>query len=279
MDIRLLNFFVAVYEQKNLSRAAEKCFVSQPNVSNGIKQLEGKLGKELFTRHKRGVLIKEEAHYLYPIAKRIISELNGLPDLFKEEEYKQKISIGIALGLPQELKMQFFRKATEISNPIEWDVRSMSRDCEINLLVREWKYADDLFLPLWKEDYVLCIPDHHPLLEKELIDLNDLSGEPFIHCPPCEAHQQCLGILNNTGAKWNTVANCTTKTEVLTLLMAGIGITFLPEHLAKPWSGFETRPYKGPRHYREIGLSYPKESIKNPAIENIINQFSQKKDN
>jgi len=277
MDIRLLNFFVAVYEQKNLSRAAEKCFVSQPNVSNGIKQLEEKLGKELFTRHKRGVLIKEEAHYLYPIAKRIIGELNGLPDLFKEEAYKQKVSMGIALGLPQEFKKEFFKKANQAFTPIEWDIRPMSRDCEINLLVREWKYEEDLFLPLWQEDYVLCIPDGHPLLKKDLIDLNDLSGEPFIHCPPCEAHQQCIGILNNTGEKWNTVANCASKSEVLTLLMAGIGITFLPEDLVKPWSGFETRPYTGPRHYREIGLSYPQESLKNKAIENIINLFSIEK--
>ena len=110
-----------------------------------------------------------------------------------------------------------------------------------------------------------------------MIDLEDLSGEPFIHCPPCEAHQQCLGILNKTGNKWNTVANCTSKTEVLSLLMAGIGITFLPENLIKPWTGFETRPHNGPRYYREIGLSFPQESLKNPAIENIIKLFSKEK--
>ena len=48
MDIRLLKFFIAVYEQKNLTRAAQQCFVSQPNISNGIKQLEDELGKNPF---------------------------------------------------------------------------------------------------------------------------------------------------------------------------------------------------------------------------------------
>lgn len=58
MDERLLRFFVAVYEEKNLTRAAEKCFVSQPNISNGLKQLEEIIEKQLFLRNKRGVEIK-----------------------------------------------------------------------------------------------------------------------------------------------------------------------------------------------------------------------------
>ncbi|PWA10497.1 LysR family transcriptional regulator [Flavobacterium laiguense] len=275
MDTRILKFFVAVYEQKNLTRAAEQCFVSQPNISNGIKQLEKELGKELFSRHKRGVIAKEAAHYLYPIAKRILCDLATLPDLFLHEKFKHKICIGVAQDLPQEFKSTFFKTASQNIELLEWDIRPIGRDCEINLLVREWKYEEDLFLSLWHEDYVLCIPDHHPLLEKEIIELSDLAKEDFIHCPPCEAHQQSFSILNNSGSKWNTVANCTTKTEVLTLLMAGLGITFLPEFFAKPWKGFQIKPYNGPKYYREIGFSYPKESLNNPAIAQLIALFSK----
>ncbi|MFA8342861.1 MAG: LysR family transcriptional regulator [Rhodothermaceae bacterium] len=275
MDARLLKFFIAVYEQKNLTRAAEQCFVSQPNISNGIKQLEEDIGKVLFSRHKRGVVIKEEAHYLYPIAKRILGELDSLPDIFKQEVYKQKVCIGVAQSLPQNYKSDFFKKLTNEIDSIEWDVRSMGRDCEINLLVREWKYEEDLFLPLLKEDYVLCIPDSNPLAEKEIIEQSDLKDEAFIHCPPCEAHQQTLAVLSNSENKWNTVANCSTKDEVLTLLIAGLGITFLPESYANPWQGFQIKKFNGPQCYREIGLSYPKKSLQNPAIAKIIEILSK----
>ncbi|WP_281613858.1 LysR family transcriptional regulator [Flammeovirga sp. SubArs3] len=274
MDERLLRFFVAVYEEKNLSRAAEKCFVSQPNISNGIKTLEELLNKELFIRHKKGVTVKEEGHLLYPIAKRILGELNALPEMFQKSEFTQKVVIGVADSLPQELKKQFFRKITEEVSNIEWDIRPMDRSCEINLLVREWKFEEHLFLPLWKEDYVLCIPDNHPLCEKELIEITDLEGVPFIHCPPCEAHQQSLSILNDLGGKWKTVANCATKNDVLTLLIAGLGITFLPESFVKEWDGFQIKSYNGPMSYREVGLSYPKDSLSNPAIASIISIFS-----
>lgn len=275
MDERLLRFFVAVYEEHNLSRAAEKCFVSQPNISNGIKQLEELIGKQLFTRHKRGVEMKEDAHYLYPIAKRILGELNAIPTMFKEGEFRPKIIIGIADSLSQQFKGEFFRKVKEKLGDIEWDIRPIGRDCEVNLLVREWKFEEHLFLPLGKEDYVLCIPNNNHLISHDEISLSDLSGEPFIHCPPCEAHQQCLSILNSSNAKWNTVANSSTKTEVLSLLMAGLGISFLPEQFARGWDGFQIKPFNGPKYYREIGLSYSKSNLKNKALSNLIELLSK----
>lgn len=274
MDVRLLRFFVAVYEEQNLSRAAEKCFVSQPNISNGLKQLEESVGKKLFIRHKRGVVIKEDAHYLYPIAKRLIGELNAIPEMFKEVHFRQKIIIGIADSLPQKVKSDFFQLASKLMGEIEWDVRPIGRDCDLNLLIREWKFEDHLFLPFGKEQYVLCVPDGHPLAAKEVVEVADLSGVPFIHCPPCEAHQQTLSILNDSGEKWNTVANCQSKNEVMTLLMSGMGITFLPEYLVDGWSGFKIKTYAGPKNFREIGLSYARKSLKNNKIAVLINFLS-----
>ncbi|WP_196887504.1 LysR family transcriptional regulator [Aureivirga sp. CE67] len=277
MDVRLLKFFIAVYEQKNLTRAAQQCFVSQPNISNGIKQLEEELGKKLFERNKKGVELKIEADYLYPVAKRLVSEFQSLNEIFSRENFKNKIQIGVAESLPQEHKQQFFRTSSNLCDSVEWVTKEIGRENEINLLVREWKNEEDLFLPLWKEDYVLCIPDGHHLLNKEIIEMNDLANETFIHCPPCEAHKQCLSILNSESHKMTTVANCSTKTETLTMLMAGLGITFLPEAFVDGWYGFQVLPYNGPKYYREVGLAYPRKSLRNPAITKIINYYSKNK--
>jgi len=275
MDARLLKFFIAVYEEKNLTRASERCFVSQPNISNGIKQLEEELGQTLFERHKKGVELKTEAHYLYPIAKRLVGELKSLDGIFKNKEFKNKIQIGIAESLPQEHKQQFFRTASDLCDSVEWTTKDIGRENEINLLVREWKNEEDLFLPLWQEDYVLCIPNGHHLLNKDIIDLKDLETENFIHCLPCEAHKQCLSILNTETNKMLTVANCSSKTETLTMVMAGLGVTFLPEAFVDGWYGFEVKKYNGPRYYREVGLAYPRKSLQNPAIAKIVNYFSK----
>ncbi|CAM1372719.1 LysR-type transcriptional regulator [Tenacibaculum litopenaei] len=275
MDSRLLRFFVTVYEEKNLTRAAKRNFVSQPNVSNGIKDLEYQLGVVLFHRSKKGVVPTAEGHQLYPRAKRLVTELNDLSQQFKTLDFTCEITIGIASGLAQEQKQQFFRQSNAVLGSVQWEVGEIHRDRDLNLLVREWKFEGTLFQPLWKEAYVLCIPEGHALLKKDAIALQDLIGEPFIHCPPCEAHQQCLSLLNAQGEAPKTVANCHSKEEVLSLLMAGVGLTFLPEGLIDGWYGFEVRPFEGPVYHREVGIGYHRKSLQNPEIERLLQQFAK----
>lgn len=205
----------------------------------------------------------------------MVSEIDLLPTLFQTKKFQSKISIGVTDSLPQEHKQQFFRKSSSLLKSVEWEVKGIGRECELNLLVREWKFEEDLFLPLWKEDYVLCIPDGHRLLEKSVITLEDLKTETFIHCPVCEAHQQCLSILNIEGERIRTIANCSTKTETLTMVMAGLGITFLPEWFVDGWYGFQIKPFDGPRYFREVGLAYSRKSLKNPAVAMLIDYFSK----
>ncbi len=58
LDLRLLRFFIAIYEEKNITAAAERCHVSQPSLSAGLRQLEEALGDSLFVRGKKGVVAK-----------------------------------------------------------------------------------------------------------------------------------------------------------------------------------------------------------------------------
>lgn len=53
VDLRLLRFFIAIYEENNITAAATRCYVSQPSLSAGLKQLEEELGGTLFERSKR----------------------------------------------------------------------------------------------------------------------------------------------------------------------------------------------------------------------------------
>ena len=55
MDIRALRYFVAVFEERNLTAAARRCFISQPSVSAAVQSLEQDLETKLFIRHKKGM--------------------------------------------------------------------------------------------------------------------------------------------------------------------------------------------------------------------------------
>lgn len=74
MDIRQLRHFVAVFEQRNLSKAAEAIPLSQPALTRSMKALEGQLGVELFERHARGATPTAAGERLYHHAKSILAE-------------------------------------------------------------------------------------------------------------------------------------------------------------------------------------------------------------
>lgn len=66
MDIRHLKAFIAVFEERNITAAAQRLCVAQPSLSVTIRQLEEELGVELFLRQARGVDVSEQARVLYP---------------------------------------------------------------------------------------------------------------------------------------------------------------------------------------------------------------------
>ncbi|WP_336221201.1 LysR family transcriptional regulator [Citrobacter amalonaticus] len=60
LDIRLLRYFAVVAEENNMSRAAQRLFMSQPPLSRHIRQLEERLGVRLFVRHTKGLMLTDE---------------------------------------------------------------------------------------------------------------------------------------------------------------------------------------------------------------------------
>ena len=70
--IRQLEYVVAIAEEANFSRAAARCFVTQPTLSNQIRQLELLLGEELFERTSKGVLITAAGRDIVALAREIL---------------------------------------------------------------------------------------------------------------------------------------------------------------------------------------------------------------
>jgi DNA-binding transcriptional LysR family regulator len=83
MDVstRLLRYFAAVAQEGNLTRAAERLFVSQPALTKQIRQLENQLGVRLFTRSRAGMTLTPAGQAL---AGRVPAALAGLDDALRE---------------------------------------------------------------------------------------------------------------------------------------------------------------------------------------------------
>ncbi|HEY2796124.1 MAG TPA: LysR family transcriptional regulator, partial [Micromonosporaceae bacterium] len=75
MDLRRLRYFVAVAEERSISRAARRLHVAQPPLSVQLRELERELGVALFTRHRRGIDLTEAGLELAHHARRLLGDV------------------------------------------------------------------------------------------------------------------------------------------------------------------------------------------------------------
>ncbi len=88
MNFHQLNTFITVYNLRSFTRAAEELGLSQPTISEQIKNLEEAIGFRLFDRLGRSVIPTKEADLLYPKVIEILEEVRGLKDYISEETRK-----------------------------------------------------------------------------------------------------------------------------------------------------------------------------------------------
>ncbi len=80
MDIHHLKIFIAVYKNKSFTKASEKLHISQPTISEHIKNLEKSLDCKLFDRLGRSIMPTAEADILYPKALQILDDLDQIQE-------------------------------------------------------------------------------------------------------------------------------------------------------------------------------------------------------
>ena len=83
MEIRVLRYFLEVAREGNITRAAERLYVSQPTLSKQLKDLEGELGKKLFVRSNYSVKLTDEGMLLRKRAEDILDMVDKTADEFK----------------------------------------------------------------------------------------------------------------------------------------------------------------------------------------------------
>ncbi len=275
MNFAQFKYFIAVYEEKNITLAARRCFISQPSISNAIKELEEELATKLFIRHKRGVSITQEAHHLYPIVIKVINDIAKIPELFNMRKKTCKLTIAIFPYLSPGKIADTIRHVYQSVDQLKLSLVNIITPYDAIITLDVLKKEDEIFLPLWEEDYMLCAAKNHPILQYKNVLPQDLHNFDFIECPSCEAHQQTIGLLACNGFKINIIAEAEDKSQVMHLVQSGIGVSFLPSGVLEASHDLAIIPFKGPRMFRRIGFCYPANKTLSPVLSDAIIALSK----
>jgi DNA-binding transcriptional LysR family regulator len=101
MDVRTLEYFLAVLEERSFTRAAQRCHIAQPSLSQQIRALEREIGFDLFERRPREVLPTAEGRLLEPHARAAVAavEAAGAEFAFRAGRVVGAIRLGLVSGI------------------------------------------------------------------------------------------------------------------------------------------------------------------------------------
>jgi LysR family hydrogen peroxide-inducible transcriptional activator len=285
MELHQLRYFAAVADAGSFTRAAERCFVSQPSLSQQVIKLEEEIGRPLIERLGRKVKLTDAGRALYERATRILAAVEEARQSARSSDdwMAGHASIGAILTVAPYLLPDVVRDFSARFPQAQLTVREgfteeLVKDCltgELDVALAALPIHDERLEvePLFSEELLLAAPPGHPVLAKKRITLADFSGLPFvllneIHCLGdqiisfCRQHN-CLPVVTCKTAQLLTVQE---------MVALGQGASLVPEMAANRDGAMR-------RMYRSLGTEAPRRTIvmmwrrdrhRSPLVEQLV---------
>lgn len=268
MEIYQLRYFVAVAETGNFTKAAARCFISQPSLSQQILNLEEELGQKLFHRLGRKVAPTTAGELLLERAHRILAEADdAIRELKEDPAQGHRVSVGVIptvahFFLPAILA---YCRANEIRIQLNsWEdfrptVVQAVLDGEIDLGVVSMPVNEPRIETsvLFSEPLLLAVSANHPLANAASVTLEDLRDQDFVMLGTGSSTatlvQRLLGDHDFEPRIAHRVAQLST-TKALTALGAGISVLPRSARTTNDPAGLVYRKFSGQVPMREISL-------------------------
>lgn len=195
MDIRQLEYFIAVAQRGSFTKAANELFLSRQALSKAVRNLEHELGVTLFTTKENRLELTSEGHRLHEDAQPVVQQFCELEHRYacgnRGGEIKRSLSVaivhGAAITLPKRAINTFRAEHPDILLSIEEastdTALTMVRDGEtdISLVGSVPRYLDQFDIALVVETGMnVFVPPASPLHDRKRLTLADLDGQPFI---------------------------------------------------------------------------------------------------
>lgn len=243
MELHQLRYFLAVAEEGNFTRAAEKCFVSQPSLSAQIIKLEGELGQKLFNRLGRKAEMTQAGRFLENRARTILMEVENAQRQIKDgaAEVMGAVTVGVTPSVAPYLLPPVIQLARERYPLLQIRIQESLRRKLIedvvhgDLEVAITSYTGDTpnldAEPILQESLVLAVPSGHALASKKgPVALTDFKDEPLVLLgESATLGDKVFDFFDNNDTKPNVVALCSQVRTVKELVNAGVGVAILPE--------------------------------------------------
>jgi DNA-binding transcriptional LysR family regulator len=192
MELRQLQYFIAVAEELNFSRAAERVKITQPPLSLQIQNLEKELDIVLFYRNKRQVKLTDAGKLFYTEVCKIFNHLERAVEDAKRTQHGEigTIRVGFVGSATYDILPSILREFRNLYSEVQVHLFEMSTPMQLEAL-HEGEIDIGVLRPPVNDEIVhteivstvpcvLAVPKQHPLLKIKNVSLSDLKTYPFV---------------------------------------------------------------------------------------------------
>lgn len=282
MELRQLEYFQMASRLKNITRAAERLRVSQPNITVAIKKLENELGIQLFDRSQKQLALTPEGAVFLG---RVEVALRSIQDAVLEvNDYKQLQKGTIKIGIPPMMGAYLFPKIFS-SFQRRYSHLEVYLHEEGSVAIREQLERDELdfgiiiipeaspslqLLPMARSQVVCCVPEDSPLAARKAITMQDIEGSSLIMLKEGSfLRQTMLQKMKAADITPNIVLESNQVVTIMGLVASGVGIAFLLDMVVREVPGIRAVPLATPT-YVDVGLAWKRDRYISRAAQSFI---------
>jgi DNA-binding transcriptional LysR family regulator len=272
VQLRHLRYFIAVAEELHFSRAARRLNVSQPPLSQQVRQLEVIVGAPLLVRTSRRVQLTSAGVALLDGARRSLAEVERAVLAAQRAGHGERdvLRIGFtdsaALGGLAEI-VRAYRAAHPdvhldlVAGTSEEQIDALERDAVDVALVRgPVASATARTVTIRREPFVVALPAGSPLARRSVVPVRALRGEPFVlfprHLAPA-SYDVVIAMCRRAGFSPDIRHECADYQTMLSLVAAGLGLALVPASVRNLGrAGVVCRPLSGSAAKAELVLMY-----------------------
>ncbi|MGH3757457.1 LysR family transcriptional regulator [Actinophytocola sp.] len=291
MDAFRLQCFVALAEELNFHRAAARCHISQPAMSQQIVKLEDELGVQLAARTKRSVSLTRAGEVFLREARKSLRQLELAVALAQRTNRGElgQVTIGITapalyIAFP-EIAHAFAGRLPKIGLVVHemttFEQERALRDGTIDagILHPPLEDADLAFQTIAEPPFAVVLPATHRLAARPEITLKELAGEDFILFPRDigpQLHDSIISLCRDAGFSPRIAHEAHPAQSIIALAAAGMGVGFIAstvQRLERPGAVYV--PIKGPRPRLGLGIAFRPGSLETPVVAAFVDVAKQ----
>ncbi len=269
MNIRDLEYLVALAQFEHFHKAADHCNVSQPTLSGQIRKLENELGINLLERTSRKVLFTQFGLTLVEQAKVILREVKMFREMASNQgkDMSGPLNIAIIPTLAPYLLPKILPNIQEDFPDLELHIHEMqttqivsaleSGQIDCALLAQCDQTSPFIEVPIFEEEMLLGVSKKHAWAKREQLPLSELADKEVLLVDDSQClHEQTLNYCLSVKAKEDKKVTANHLETLKNLIAANMGISILPKLAQSNCEKIHYLSFSQPKVFRTIEMIY-----------------------